>query len=632
MRLLRAIPALALTGALLLGSAGALTVHYDGLDFGYPDELARQPAFQEGLDRVRAEAEAKGWDWEEFSAAMDAVCQQANEQLIQEMYEEVAQEYGEMAQCDFDPATGTVLRVTNDAEELTIPTRIGGVEVKSIAPGAVAGKALLKTLTLPPTVVKIDRPVAVDCAALQVVSADSRTLVTCKLYENCPKADALDLTREYYEVETRPIYREDGSVEQKMGFLDLPKKLMTHLKVFQGSDKGMNWTGALTRAEAATILLRLLGLEEEAKSAAAGPCPFTDVPDWARGYVNLAYEQGMVKGVGGDRFDPSGLCKAREFSLMLLRLTDHREGTDYAWATAVTDAQRLIHAGNVAKGVEENDYYGETILFPRLYNDNLFSREYACALAYRMLSAPMADGETSLGDVLCVKNGLSTADLSDFQVRLTAAALGDRVDQAKLAQPEYNMGRATILRTLFIALDEGKKAAAAQHTVQIPDEVQTLVDGLVAGVDSDYDKARTICAWVAEHIAYDYDTFEDRADDPQDVASVLANRRAVCAGFSNLTQAMMAAADIPCLYVSGMGGGDLHAWNEVYAGGRWFPVDNTWDCTQDYRYGATALNIRGDRGGGRSLEEHVDSEYLDFYCVHSLNWANLETPPGRYFS
>ena len=54
-----------------------------------------------------------------------------------------------------------------------------------------------------------------------------------------------------------------------------------------------------------------------------------------KGYVTLAAEKGVAKGVGGDRFDPSGVCGARDFITMLYRLTHLTEGTDYSWATAL---------------------------------------------------------------------------------------------------------------------------------------------------------------------------------------------------------------------------------------------------------------------------------------------------------
>lgn len=70
-------------------------------------------------------------------------------------------------------------------------------------------------------------------------------------------------------------------------------QLLYNLGLFQGS--GTNEDGsprfalerAPTRAEAVTILVRLLGAEEAAQ-AQTWTTPFTDVPDWAQSYVGYA--------------------------------------------------------------------------------------------------------------------------------------------------------------------------------------------------------------------------------------------------------------------------------------------------------------------------------------------------------
>lgn len=54
----------------------------------------------------------------------------------------------------------------------------------------------------------------------------------------------------------------------------------------------------MTRSEAVTMLVRLLGRENEALSG-KWETPFTDVPAWAEPYVGLAYENGLTTGTGG---------------------------------------------------------------------------------------------------------------------------------------------------------------------------------------------------------------------------------------------------------------------------------------------------------------------------------------------
>lgn len=67
-----------------------------------------------------------------------------------------------------------------------------------------------------------------------------------------------------------------------------------------GADK------TLTRAEAATFVVRLIGLEDAAISAAGSETGFTDVPTdhWASGYIYIAAQKGIVAGMGDGTFEP----------------------------------------------------------------------------------------------------------------------------------------------------------------------------------------------------------------------------------------------------------------------------------------------------------------------------------------
>lgn len=112
---------------------------------------------------------------------------------------------------------------------------------------------------------------------------------------------------------------------------------------------------------------------------------------------------------------------------------------------------------------------------------------------------------------------------------------------------------------------------------------------------------------MGQNIAYDYETYhavDDESQRPQDAVSVMNQRSAVCAGYSQLAAALLRSIGIPTKYVLGfpsldygigettddwikilMNGGDeengiylvvRHAWNEVWVGDRWVIMDTTW--------------------------------------------------------
>ena len=515
------------------------------------------------------------------------------------------------AEFTFDAASGTILKVTvSESGYLDIPMEINGVTVKRIAPYAIQGLPVIGVY-LPHTIELVDSVIVADCQELQIVSIAPTTRVTTRVYENCPLLGKKPMdygATPYFEKEIFQPYPSTGIGKS----VNMPQGLMKKLGVFQGNGNNMNWEATLTRVEAVTVLLRLLGQEEEAKAAAAWEPAFTDVPQWALGYVNLAYKQGMVKGVGAGLFNPNGLCGAQEFSLMVLRLTDYKEGADYGWNTSVRDLQGLISESRTMEG--ENAEIKDGQLFNMLYNDSL-TRELSCALLYRALSAPMADGKTSLADVLCAEHGLPVSEMANFEVRLTAAAVGGRID----AGMEADQHR---VRNLMASMDDVAKWEAAEENkteVTVSRQIQELTDQITAGLTSDYDKARAICKWIADNIAYNHDEPEITSEAlllQLDADYTLEQRRGICGGFTALTKSMMWAAGIPCVSVKGRGGASnsmglpgYHSWNEVYADGRWFPVDNTWDCQQDYRNGTT---VSGSNDGYK----YFDMDRVAFYDLH----------------
>ena len=91
-----------------------------------------------------------------------------------------------------------------------------------------------------------------------------------------------------------------------------------------------------TRAEAAVMLVRLLGLEEEAKEAAG--TPFTDLQNWQKPYVNLLYHRGMIRGASYDKFEPESPCTAQMYTALMLQCAVVR----YACGS---DRQFLVRSG-----------------------------------------------------------------------------------------------------------------------------------------------------------------------------------------------------------------------------------------------------------------------------------------------
>ncbi|MCL1983436.1 MAG: cadherin-like beta sandwich domain-containing protein [Clostridiales bacterium] len=98
--------------------------------------------------------------------------------------------------------------------------------------------------------------------------------------------------------------------------------------------------GPLTRIQALVLVVRLLGLEEEAL-AFKGSRQFTDVPQWAWQYAAFGYQEGITNGVNTERtlFAPDRPVTLQEFTAFLLRVLGYSEANgDFEYADALAKA------------------------------------------------------------------------------------------------------------------------------------------------------------------------------------------------------------------------------------------------------------------------------------------------------
>lgn len=108
---------------------------------------------------------------------------------------------------------------------------------------------------------------------------------------------------------------------------------------------------APSRAEAVTMLVRLLGKEEEAING-NWETPFTDVADWAKPYVGFAYTNSLTNGTSSTTFGGSATITASQYLTFVLRALGYESGKDFKWDAAwelsdkigLTDGR--YHAGN----------------------------------------------------------------------------------------------------------------------------------------------------------------------------------------------------------------------------------------------------------------------------------------------
>lgn len=97
---------------------------------------------------------------------------------------------------------------------------------------------------------------------------------------------------------------------------------------------------APNRAEAITMLVRLLGKEDEAR-AGSWTMPFTDVPNWAAPYVGYAYAKGLTKGISRTQFGSTQAVTDSQYLTFVLRALGYSSQTDFRWNAAWELSDRL---------------------------------------------------------------------------------------------------------------------------------------------------------------------------------------------------------------------------------------------------------------------------------------------------
>jgi len=126
---------------------------------------------------------------------------------------------------------------------------------------------------------------------------------------------------------------------------------------------------APTRHEAVTMLVRLLGKDEEAKNGKWN-IPFTDVADWAKPYVGYAYANGLTSGTSATTFGGDAKVSATQYLTFVLRSLGYTSGTDFEWDKAWLLSDKL--------GITDGRYGA----------DSEFTRGDVAIISYNALSAP----------------------------------------------------------------------------------------------------------------------------------------------------------------------------------------------------------------------------------------------------
>lgn len=144
------------------------------------------------------------------------------------------------------------------------------------------------------------------------------------------------------------------------------------------------------------------------------------------------------------------------------------------------------------------------------------------------------------------------------------------------------------------------------------DKLAERARAIVGAAPPGYAQAEAIRAWIYQHLTYEYGVSSATTD----AMDTLAQGAGVCRDFAHVGIALCRSLRLPARivvgYLYGLEPMDLHAWFEVFVGGRWYTFD------------ATQTEPRGGRivlGYGRDA---ADVAFISDYGSAPLEVQNMQ--------
>ena len=264
---------------------------------------------------------------------------------------------------------------------------------------------------------------------------------------------------------------------------------------------------APTRAEAVTMLVRLVGKETEALRGSS-PVPFNDVPEWAKPYVGYAHENLRIMGVDDVTFASGRAISASEFITFILNALGYIPGADFEWNKAWVLSDEI--------GITGGRYNAASAEF---------SRGDIAVISLKALEARMKGSDRTLCSALIEANAFTEAAANTVGINIITVTPVPRSERAPTPAPVQTPapGASQLEREVFFLIngiridhrlaplewDDKLAGVARAHSVDMvqrgffshvnPDGLRPMERKIAAGISLRYS---------AENIARGYKTPE----------------------------------------------------------------------------------------------------------------------------
>lgn len=169
---------------------------------------------------------------------------------------------------------------------------------------------------------------------------------------------------------------------------------LNKINVLIGDGANFNLEGQLKRSEAATFIVRLLGVENEVLRNASKykKTSFEDVDEnaWYAVYVGYVAENNIVGGYGDGTYRPNNYVTEKQFVKMVLGALGYNQGIDFDWAEVYNFAYN--------KGLFEDEQYAT-----KTQDNRNYKRGDVIELLYASLKAKLKNEENTVIERLVEK-------------------------------------------------------------------------------------------------------------------------------------------------------------------------------------------------------------------------------------
>lgn len=167
-------------------------------------------------------------------------------------------------------------------------------------------------------------------------------------------------------------------------------------------------------------------------------------------------------------------------------------------------------------------------------------------------------------------------------------------------------------------------SSTLQQENYVTSQAKKLISSLKLNSLSDDEKIKAVYDYVTKTVDYDYAGVNEASS--HSAYAALANKKAVCQGYSTLVYRLLCECGIQTRIITGKSQNQNHAWNIVRLNGQWYNLDATWDSNFDGNDQKYMYFLKGSSEFTDHVrdQEFQTAEFLAKYPMSAASYAKYQ--------